>query len=100
MGSITYNLEKRPESKKGYSLGARTTPRFLPPVKVLMTSLKTTCVQYNVLGNITLALRVCVAYLRTKLHWDALRSIYKTGKAYQISYQIISNINIYAYQNQ
>ncbi|XP_033899432.3 protein pitchfork-like [Acipenser ruthenus] len=30
VSSFSYQLEKRPESRKGYTMGARTTGRFLP----------------------------------------------------------------------
>ncbi|KAI2649600.1 Protein pitchfork [Labeo rohita] len=33
VGSLIYELQHRPESKRGYVLGARTAPRFLPPIK-------------------------------------------------------------------
>uniref|UniRef100_A0A8C1SD69 Protein pitchfork-like n=1 Tax=Cyprinus carpio TaxID=7962 RepID=A0A8C1SD69_CYPCA len=33
VGTLTYELQHRPESKRGYVLGARTAPRFLPPIK-------------------------------------------------------------------
>ncbi|XP_062872112.1 ciliary microtubule-associated protein 3-like [Trichomycterus rosablanca] len=36
--TIIYNLRKKPESKKGYSLAARTAPRFLPPLQTVTPS--------------------------------------------------------------
>ncbi|XP_039508126.1 si:ch211-66i15.4 isoform X2 [Pimephales promelas] len=33
VGTLIYDLQHRPESKRGYVLGARTAPRFLPPFK-------------------------------------------------------------------
>ncbi|XP_058618253.1 protein pitchfork isoform X2 [Onychostoma macrolepis] len=38
VASLTYGLQHRPESKRGYVLGARTAPRFLPPVKTATPS--------------------------------------------------------------
>ncbi|KAL7859418.1 hypothetical protein SRHO_G00145650 [Serrasalmus rhombeus] len=38
VGTILYNLQKRPESKKGYSLAARTAPRFLPSFQTVTPS--------------------------------------------------------------
>lgn len=32
--TIVYNLKRKPESKKGYALAARTSPRFLPSFQV------------------------------------------------------------------
>ncbi|XP_067301904.1 ciliary microtubule-associated protein 3 isoform X2 [Pseudorasbora parva] len=33
VGTLIYDLQHRPESKRGYVLAARTEPRFLPPFK-------------------------------------------------------------------
>ncbi|KAL6483384.1 hypothetical protein MHYP_G00082560 [Metynnis hypsauchen] len=38
VGTILCNLQKRPESKKGYSLAARTAPRFLPSFQTVTPS--------------------------------------------------------------
>ncbi|XP_065141493.1 ciliary microtubule-associated protein 3 isoform X2 [Paramisgurnus dabryanus] len=34
VGTLVYDLQHKPESKRGYALAARTAPRFLPPVKM------------------------------------------------------------------
>ncbi|KAM9445395.1 ciliary microtubule-associated protein 3-like [Clarias gariepinus] len=38
VGTIVYNLKRRPESKKGYALAARTSPRFLPSFQTVTPS--------------------------------------------------------------
>ncbi|XP_060750561.1 ciliary microtubule-associated protein 3-like isoform X2 [Tachysurus vachellii] len=38
VGTIVYNLERRPESKKGYTFAARTAPRFLPSFQTVTPS--------------------------------------------------------------
>ncbi|XP_060792731.1 ciliary microtubule-associated protein 3-like isoform X2 [Neoarius graeffei] len=36
--TIVYNLDRRPESKKGYTLAARTSSRFIPPFQTVTPS--------------------------------------------------------------
>ncbi|KAG7323230.1 hypothetical protein KOW79_012932 [Hemibagrus wyckioides] len=38
VGTIVYNLKRRPESMKGYALAARTAPRFLPSFQTVTPS--------------------------------------------------------------
>ncbi|KAI5095940.1 protein pitchfork, partial [Silurus meridionalis] len=38
VNTIVYNLERKPESKKGYSLAARTSPRFIQPFQTVTPS--------------------------------------------------------------
>ncbi|XP_063064089.1 ciliary microtubule-associated protein 3 [Engraulis encrasicolus] len=37
-GTVLYDIQKRPESKKGYVLAARTAPRFPPPAQTITPS--------------------------------------------------------------
>ncbi|KAL2104156.1 hypothetical protein ACEWY4_001024 [Coilia grayii] len=38
IGTVLYDIQKRPESKKGYVLAARTAPRFRPPAQTVTPS--------------------------------------------------------------
>ncbi|XP_031422833.1 protein pitchfork isoform X1 [Clupea harengus] len=38
IGTVLYDIQKRPESKKGYVLAARTTARFRPPAQTVTPS--------------------------------------------------------------
>ncbi|XP_073731547.1 ciliary microtubule-associated protein 3 isoform X3 [Misgurnus anguillicaudatus] len=38
VGTLVYDLQHKPESKRGYALAARTAPRFLPSVKMATPS--------------------------------------------------------------
>ncbi|XP_051962183.1 protein pitchfork-like isoform X2 [Xyrauchen texanus] len=38
LSTLVYDLQHRPECKRGYVLSARTTPRFLPPFKTITPS--------------------------------------------------------------
>ncbi|XP_066559130.1 ciliary microtubule-associated protein 3 [Amia ocellicauda] len=38
VGTVVYELEKKPESRRGYTLAARTAPRFLPTAQTVTPS--------------------------------------------------------------